>query len=119
MGVFISLLLFLPVHLAALSLLIVICVLLPLFGYLSWAGVTFNAVSYTTCVMGIGFCIDYTCHVVHFSVHDMSVGESWGVRMHRSLRTCSYDVLHGCMTAFICVVLLGFANSQAFRMFSL
>lgn len=118
-AVFISLLLFLPVHLAALSLLNVTCVLLTLFGYLAVAGITFNAVSYTTCVMAIGFCVDYTCHVVHFSVHHKPVSQSWSVRMHRSLKTCGYDVLHGCATAFIGVVLLGFANSMAFRMFSL
>lgn len=116
-AVFVALLLSLPVHLALIASLNVLCVVTVLFGFMGLAGITFNAISFAVCIMAIGFCVDYTCHVCHFSNHGMTPGTPWKERMASSIEACGYDVFHGCATAFIGVCFLTFGGSQAFRIF--
>lgn len=106
----------LPTHRAILATLNVALVVLCLLGFMGAAGITYNPISYSTLTMAIGFCVDYTVEVMHFSTVGPP-GETMRRRMVRTLATCGYDVLHGCATAFIGVLLLSFASSQAFRWF--
>lgn len=108
----------LPLHLALLALLNVAAVVVVLFGYMAAVGITCNAISYTVVLMSIGFCVDYSCHVVHFSDHGVEPGLSWDLRMGHSLRECGFDVMQGCVTAFLGVALLGFNAALAFRIFA-
>merc|ERR1712232_1002958 len=97
----------LPLQYAFLAVVNVAGVVVVLLGFMSVAGISCNAISYTVCVMAIGFCVDYSCHVMHFAEQGIPAGTQWRARLRRSLGTCSYDVLHGCVTAFLGVVLLG------------
>ena len=90
-----------PVHLAILALANVCAITSVLFGFMWFCGITSNLISFTVCVMTIGFCVDYTCHVVHFADHGVLPGTPWDQRMRLSLESCSFDVLQGCLTAFL------------------
>ncbi|CAE7793999.1 Patched domain-containing protein 3 [Symbiodinium microadriaticum] len=118
-GVFLAVLITMPVHLAMLALANIMAVTSVLFGFMWVCGITSNLISFTVCVMTIGFCVDYSCHVVHFADHGVSPGTPWDQRMRLSLESCSFDVLQGCLTAFLGVAMLGFGSAQAFRIFAL
>ena len=118
-AVFSALLLFLPPHLALLAVTNVASVVVVLLGFMVLAGISCNAISYIVCVMAIGFCVDYSCHIMHFANHDPAARTAWGERMMHSLKSCGYDIFHGCVTAFLGVVLLSLGQSPAFRMFSI
>eukprot|EP00931_Biecheleriopsis_adriatica_P089684 TRINITY_DN63773_c0_g1_i1.p1 TRINITY_DN63773_c0_g1~~TRINITY_DN63773_c0_g1_i1.p1 ORF type:complete len:944 (+),score=146.59 TRINITY_DN63773_c0_g1_i1:40-2871(+) len=116
-AVLLSLLILLPVRHALLAVGNVMAVVLVLFGYMVIRGISCNAISYSTVVMAIGFCVDYSCHVVHFADHNIDRRMPWNLRMGQSLRECGFDVMQGCATAFLGVFLLGFHGAEAFRIF--
>ncbi|CAE7298572.1 Ptchd3 [Symbiodinium sp. CCMP2592] len=118
-GVLLAVVITMPVHLAILALANVCAVTCVLFGFMWFCSITSNLISFTVCVMTIGFCVDYSCHVVHFADHGVSPGTPWDQRMRLSLESCSFDVLQGCLTAFLGVAMLGFGSAQAFRTFAL
>lgn len=118
LAVFLSLLLVLPLPFAILAVTNVIAVVLALFGYMAAVGITCNALSYTVCIMAIGFCVDYTCHVMHFADRSFKADRTWQSCMANALRECGFDILQGCATAFLGVVLLGFNGAEAFRIFT-
>eukprot|EP00931_Biecheleriopsis_adriatica_P067313 TRINITY_DN41472_c0_g1_i1.p1 TRINITY_DN41472_c0_g1~~TRINITY_DN41472_c0_g1_i1.p1 ORF type:complete len:369 (+),score=41.74 TRINITY_DN41472_c0_g1_i1:546-1652(+) len=113
-----SLMVLLPARNALLCVFNVAGVLLVLLGFMSVTGVSYNAITYTTCVMAIGFCIDYTCLMLHFATHGVPSGAGWDVRMGHALRECGFDVLLGCATAFIGLFCLSFHNTESFRIIS-
>jgi len=118
-GVSVALLLTMPLHMAFLAVLNVAAVLVVLFGFMSIVNITANIISYTTCVMAVGFCVDYSCHVLHFAHHDIPAGTPWNARMNISLQACGFDVFNGCLTAFMGVCLLSVNGAMAFKIFAL
>jgi len=118
-AVFVGLLLSLPAHLAILAQINIMAVIAFLFGFMVLMKITCNAISYTICVLALGFCVDYSCHVVHFMEHDAPHDMVWNYRVLRSLRDCGFDVIQGCWTAFFGVALLYFAGAEAFRMLAI
>ena len=111
------LLLALPVHRALISVLNIFLVVFAIIGFMGYAGISYNLISYCTLTMAIGFCVDYTVELMHFSV----IGEpddSMGVKFANALKACGYDVLHGCMTAILGVLLLGLSGAMYARLFS-
>jgi len=116
LAVFVSLLISLPTHLAILAQINIMAVILFLFGFMVVAKITCNAISYSICVMALGFCVDYSCHVVHFMEHDAPHDLVWNERVLQSLKECGFDVIQGCFTAFFGVAMLYFAGAEAFRM---
>ncbi|CAE7865329.1 Ptchd3 [Symbiodinium necroappetens] len=118
-GVFLAVLITMPVHLAFLAVGNVMAVTCVLFGFMYACGITCNVISYSVCVMAIGFCVDYSCHIVHFAEHGVEPGTPWDKRMRHSLEACSFDVMQGCSTAFLGVAMLGFGSAEAFRIFAL
>jgi len=117
-GVAVSMLLTLPVHLTLLAVANVAAVVTVLFGYMVVSGLTCNPITYTVVLMSLGFCVDYSCHVVHFADYGVKPGTPWDVRVGHSLRECGFDVMQGCTTAFLGVVVLGFNPAVAFRIFA-
>ena len=111
------LLLALPVHRALISVLNIFLVVFAMIGFMGYAGISYNLISYCTLTMAIGFCVDYTVELMHFSVIG-EPGDSMGVKFANALRACGYDVLHGCATAFIGVFLLGLSGAMYARLFS-
>ena len=84
---------------------------------MGYAGINYNLISYCTLTMAICFCVDYTVELMHFSV----IGEpedSMGTKFSNALKACGYDVLHGCMTAILGVLLLGLSGAMYARLFS-
>ena len=65
--------------------------------------------------MSIGFCVDYTVHVLHFAA---PASDPMPAKIERSIKAVGYDVFHGCATAFLGVFMLSFAGSMAFRTFA-
>jgi len=116
LAVFCALLLALPLHRAFIAAVNVACVVVVVVGFMTAVGITFNAISYTTIVMAIGFCVDYTVHIMHFS-NLGKASDSMRVKMRRGIEACGYDVFHGAATAFIGVFLLSLGESHAFRFF--
>jgi hypothetical protein len=55
--------------------------------------------------VSIGFCVDYTVEVVHFSML-APPGNPMSQKFVHAMRGCGYDVLHGCNTAIIGVICL-------------
>jgi len=110
------LLLVLPVHRAIISVLNIFLVVFAIIGFMGITGVNYNLISYCTLTMAIGFCVDYTVELMHFSVIG-EPGDSMGHKFANALRACGYDVLHGCMTALIGVFILGFSGAMYARIF--
>lgn len=117
-AVLVALLLLLPIRHALLAVGNVVAVVAVLLGYMALSGITCNAISFSVCVMAIGFCVDYSCHIVHFADHNVDRKLPWNERMGHSLRECGFDVMQGCATAFLGVGLLGFHGAMAFRIFA-
>mgnify|MGYP006166032217 FL=1 len=67
--------------------------------------------------MAIGFCVDYTVELMHFSVIGAPT-DTMGVKFGNALKACGYDVLHGCDTAIIGVIILGLSGAEYARLFS-
>eukprot|EP00966_Prymnesium_polylepis_P287652 6644184-Prymnesium_polylepis.1 len=67
--------------------------------------------------MAIGFCVDYTVEVMHFSVLG-APGAPQSAKFEAAMVGCGYDVLHGCSTAFIGVFLMGLGGASYLRTFS-
>ena len=67
--------------------------------------------------MAIGFCVDYTVELMHFSCIG-SPKDSMGLKFGNALKACGYDVLHGCATAIIGVFILGLSGAEYARLFS-
>ena len=111
------LLLALPVHRAAVSVLNIFLVVFAIIGFMGYAGVTYNLISYCTLTMAIGFCVDYTVELMHFSVIG-NPKDSMGLKFSNALKACGYDVLHGCGTAMIGVLILGLSGAEYARLFS-
>jgi len=93
-------------------------VIIFLFGAMVITNTACNAITLTVCVMALGFCVDYSCHVVHFMEHGVPDDMAWNERVQHSLKECGFDVVQGCFTAFLGVSLLFFAGAEAFRMFA-
>jgi len=111
------LLLALPVHRALVSVLNIFLVVFAIIGFMGYAGINYNLISYCTLTMAIGFCVDYTVEVMHFSV----IGgpkDTMGTKFGNAIKACGYDVLHGCATAIIGVFILGLSGAEYARLFS-
>jgi len=111
------LLLALPVHRALVSVLNIFLVVFAMIGFMGYAGINYNLISYCTLTMAIGFCVDYTVEVMHFSVLGEAT-DSMGTKFGNAIKACGYDVLHGCATAIIGVFILGLSGAEYARLFS-
>jgi len=107
----------LPVHRALISVLNIFLVVFAIIGFMGYAKISYNLISYCTLTMAIGFCVDYTVELMHFSVIG-APSDSMGVKFANALRACGYDVLHGCATAVIGVFILGLTGAEYARLFS-
>jgi hypothetical protein len=58
------LLLALPVHRALISVLNIFLVVFAILGFMGYAGISYNLISYCTLTMAIGFCVDYTVELM-------------------------------------------------------
>lgn len=61
------LLLALPITRAIITTVNIGLVVLNLLGFMGYSGITFNPISFCTLTMAIGFCVDYTVELMHFS----------------------------------------------------
>jgi len=109
--------LFLPVHFAVFALLNCGSVVVVLLGMMSLLNFDYDYITCSVAVLTVGFTIDYSCHVCHFA-SSAPKGATIAQRMVYGVATCGYDVMHGCVTALIGVVLLYFGQSSAYRTFS-
>jgi len=69
LSVLVSLALFIPFRHAVIAVVMVAGVVLVMLGFMSLTEITYNAVTYSTSVMAIGFCVEYLVHVLHFTNH--------------------------------------------------
>ena len=115
-AVFGALLMFISPFAAATCTLNICFVVGDVLGCVYFLGASFNAITFTTCVMAVGFCVDYSVHVIHFYVHANATGAKGRVRM--TLFLCGPEVLHGATTTFLGTSLLLVGNSYAFRVFA-
>eukprot|EP00930_Biecheleria_cincta_P003811 TRINITY_DN10471_c0_g1_i3.p1 TRINITY_DN10471_c0_g1~~TRINITY_DN10471_c0_g1_i3.p1 ORF type:complete len:1024 (-),score=185.59 TRINITY_DN10471_c0_g1_i3:129-3164(-) len=118
LSVLLSLAVFIPFRHAVIAVVMVAGVVLVMFGFMSLTETTFNAVTYSTCVMAIGFCVEYLVHVLHFTNHGVPADSGWEFRVAHALDQVGYDVLLGCSTAFIGVFCLSFHTAMCFRIFA-
>lgn len=107
----------LPIHRALISVLNIFLVVFAIIGFMGYAQISYNLISYCTLTMAIGFCVDYTVELMHFSVIG-APADSMGLKFANALRACGYDVLHGCATAVIGVFILGLTGAEYARLFS-
>eukprot|EP00322_Chrysochromulina_rotalis_P020823 CAMPEP_0115858550 /NCGR_PEP_ID=MMETSP0287-20121206/16157_1 /TAXON_ID=412157 /ORGANISM="Chrysochromulina rotalis, Strain UIO044" /LENGTH=179 /DNA_ID=CAMNT_0003312821 /DNA_START=9 /DNA_END=547 /DNA_ORIENTATION=- len=66
--------------------------------------------------MAIGFCVDYTVELMHFSSTAVA-GARMADKMSSAVAACGYDVMHGCATAIVGCLVISFVPGEAFRMF--
>jgi len=110
------LLLALPITRAIITTVNIGLVVLNLLGFMGYSGITFNPISFCTLTMAIGFCVDYTVELMHFS-SSAGAGKTMADKMQSAIVACGYDVGHGCATAFIGVLLVSSVPGEAFRIF--
>ena len=115
-AVFGALLLFILPSAAAICTLNIVFVVGDVLGSVYYLGASFNAITFTTCVMAVGFCVDYSVHMIHFYSHASAADASGKVRM--ALFLCGPEVLHGATTTLLGTCLLLAGNSYAFRVFA-
>ena len=85
-------------------------------GFIAWLGTSYNAITFTCLVMSIGFCVDYSVHVVHFFKHGAQ--GSAAANAQHSLFMCGPEVLHGATTTLLGVGVLALGQSEGFRIFA-
>jgi len=105
-----------PVHRAIITALNILLVVINILGFMGYAGITYNPVSFCTLTMAIGFCVDYTVELMHFS-STAAAGARMAQKMGGAVAVCGYDVLHGCCTAIVGCLVISFVPGEAFRMF--
>ena len=105
----------LPLKHAVFGTLNIMAIITVVLGFMAAIDENYSALTFGILVVAIGFCVDYTVHVLHFAA---PASDPAPVKFRRSVQTCGYDVFHGCATAFLGVFMLGFAGSKAFRTFA-
>jgi len=78
-------------------------IILGVFGFMSWWGVSMDSIASITSIMCIGFCVDFTMHVT--SAFVLEGGQSRMERVRRSLYLVGTPVLQG-----VAVILVGVAS---------
>jgi len=78
-------------------------IILGVFGFMSWWGVSMDSIASITSIMCIGFCVDFTMHVT--SAFVLEGGLSRMERVRRSLYLVGTPVLQG-----VAVILVGVAS---------
>jgi len=106
----------LPISRALISAVNILLIVLNILGFMAMIDCGYNSISFATLSMAIGFCVDYTVETMHFSVVG-NPADPPPIKFESALKACGYDVLHGCATAFIGVMMIGFVPSQAMRWF--
>lgn len=100
---------------------LVVCILLcvidtDILGTMFFWGLTINTVTVVQLVMAVGLVVDYVAHILHYYLaqpQHLSNGE----RVRLALIGIGPSVLMGCMTTFLGILPLAFANSAIFRIF--
>jgi len=87
-------------------------VVFAIIGFMGYVGYNYNLLTMCVTSMSIGFCVDYTVEVVHFSML-APPGNPMSQRFVHAMRGCGYDVLHGCNTAILGVLCLCLMPSGA------
>jgi len=98
-----------PVHRAIITALNILLVVINILGFMGYAGITYNPVSFCTLTMAIGFCVDYTVELMHFS-STAAAGARMAQKMGGAVAVCGYDVLHGCCTAIVGCLVISFVR---------
>lgn len=105
-----------PIHRAIITAFNILLVVINMLGFMGYAGITYNPVSFCTLTMAIGFCVDYTVELMHFS-STAAAGSRMAEKMGSAVAACGYDVMHGCATAIVGCLVISFVPGEAFRMF--
>ena len=81
----------LPIARAIVAVFNIAAILAVVGGYMHFTSVSFSPISYVTLVMAVGFCVDYTVHVMHFSSLPPYT-DTGRVKMLRGLQLCAYEM---------------------------
>ena len=115
-AVAIVLVLALPITRALITAFNILLVVLNILGFMGYSGISYNPVSFCTLTMAIGFCVDYTVEIMHFS-SSSGAGRTMGDKCASAIKAAGYDVGHGSTTALIGVLVLSFVPGRTFRLF--
>ncbi|XP_071542748.1 NPC intracellular cholesterol transporter 1-like [Panulirus ornatus] len=102
---------------SSLIILTTICmIVVDMMGMMYWWNISLNAVSLVNLVMAAGISVEFCSHVTH--AFATSIKPSRVERAHEALATMGSSVLSGItLTKFGGIIVLGFAQSQIFRVF--
>ncbi|XP_063588187.1 NPC intracellular cholesterol transporter 1-like [Penaeus indicus] len=91
-------------------------IVVDMMGMMFWWGISLNAVSLVNLVMAVGISVEFCSHVTH--AFATSVQPTRLLRAQEALSTMGSSVLSGItLTKFGGIIVLGFAQSQIFRVF--
>lgn len=83
-----------------------------LLGFMQFAGITVNAVSYVTMVMSIGLLVDFIMHVLH---RFYEVTGNRNEKTTKTLKTMGASIMLGAVSTFLGTLPLAFSSSEIFR----
>ncbi|XP_042881418.1 NPC intracellular cholesterol transporter 1-like [Penaeus japonicus] len=97
-------------------LLTIVMIVVDMMGMMYWWNISLNAVSLVNLVMAVGISVEFCSHVTHACA--TSVQPTRLLRAQEALSTMGSSVLSGItLTKFGGIIVLGFAQSQIFRVF--
>ena len=126
----VTLLLLCNIQICVMVILIVLCTLTDIVGFLHFWGITIDILSCVNIVLAIGLCVDYSVHIGHAfliakgnsyeSLLFMSITEILGTRQEKAVEaiaTIGPAVFNGGLTTFLALVLCSFSSSHVFITF--
>ncbi len=91
-------------------------IMVGLLGAMNLLALKFSTITMVVVIMSIGFCIDFSAHIVHAFIAD--VGE--GSRDERAYKAClrvGVPIFNSALSTFFGICMLSFSNSFIFQVF--
>jgi len=110
----VTLLLLCNIQICVMVILIVLCTLTDIVGFLHFWGITIDILSCVNIVLAIGLCVDYSVHIGHAFLIAKGTRQEKAVE---AIATIGPAVFNGGLTTFLALVLCSFSSSHVFITF--
>lgn len=91
-------------------------IMIGLLGAMNLLALKFSTITMVVIIMSIGFCIDFSAHIVHAFLADVGVGS----RNDRAFKAClrvGVPIFNSALSTFFGICMLSFSNSFIFQVF--
>jgi predicted RND superfamily exporter protein len=116
-AMFLIALIFIPDLVSVICIIITMCsIMIGLIGAMTIMSLSLSTITMIIVVMSIGFCIDFSAHIVHAFIVDSGKGDR-NIRAYRACLHVGIPIFSSAFSTFLGVCLLAFCESYIFKAF--